>query len=80
MPPTSKNLEGHIALGLSVRSSVRQYAFGISHIFGTMHARILKFNKCIAYEKLVDLYFCPYVRFFIVELCPFSVILVNNIL
>ena len=57
MPPTSKNLEGHIALGLSVRSFVRPYAFGISHIFGTMHARILKFNKCIAYEKLVDLYF-----------------------
>ena len=28
----------------------------VSHIFGTMHARIWKFHVCIAYEKLADRY------------------------
>ena len=55
MPTTSKKFGEHIALGLSVLPSVR-YAFEISHIFGTMYARILKFHICIAYETIADLY------------------------
>ena len=32
--------------------------FGMSGILRTVHARILKFYKCIAEGKIADLYFC----------------------
>ena len=37
----------------------------VSHMFGTMYARVLKFYICVAYEKLADPYFVFPIGFFI---------------
>ena len=56
MPPTSKKLEGHIALGcLSVHPFVT--LFDALHKFRTVNATVLKFLIWIPHEKIADAYF-----------------------
>ena len=54
MPPASKKLGGHIALGMSVRSSARpsvRHALEFSHISEDMYAKILKFIHALLMKK-----------------------------
>ena len=62
MPPTLEKLKGHIALGLSVRPSVRASV-----------TKFIKFHKRIPHQIIIDTYFFKselHVSPF-VELCPF---------
>ena len=58
LPPTSKKLEGHIALGLCIRPSVCPLVtlFDACHILWTVHAWVLKFYIWIPHGKVADLY------------------------
>ena len=54
MPRTLKQLEGHVALGLSVRPFVHPailHTFETSHVFGDMYARVLKFVHALLMKK-----------------------------